>query len=675
MRLKRIAAVGAALVAAAAVAVYATLSSLEFEELRGIAESEVRQATGRELKVAGPIDLQISLSPSIALDDVSFANAPWGSRPAMATVKRLELEVSLLPLLLGDVRIRRLVLVEPDVLLETDRDGRGNWLFGEASVADGEGAESPGTLPTFSRIAVRDGRAVFHDGKTGRTVRLHLSGLQARAESRTSPLEIAVSGAANDTAFKVEGTLGSPAALAADESFPLKLAVEVAGVRLEADGQIEAPQTRQIADLSISVKGASLADLSALADAPLPKTGPFSLAAQVRREGDEIKVTGLAIRVGGSDVAGNLHLSLAKARPTVAGKLSAGLIDLADVLPPDSEASTTTEPPPFIFPETPLPTEALSAVDGEVTLGAAVLRLRDGLELADVDLRLALAGGRLTVKPLSATLSGGTVTGSLSLDGRQTPPAFALQLDASDVDYGRLLADMEIAEGVDGSLRATVDVQGAGASPRAIAAGLNGRIDVLGGEGRIDNSLLGAADTGLLDMFSRWGAAGEDLRLNCVLVRLPVGDGVATSEAILLDTDTVTVGSDGSVDLRDETLSFRITPQAKQASLLSLAVPFRITGSLRQPQVGPDPLGTAVGAAKVAGILFNPLVAGAALLLDSGSADQNPCVAALEKGQGTAGGDTKTQGTIVDKATGGVTDALKGVGEGLDKGLKNLLGD
>ncbi len=668
MRLKHIAAIGTALVAAAAVAVYATLSSLEFEELRGIAESQVRQTTGRELKVAGAIDLQISLNPSIALEDVSFANASWGSRPAMATVKRLELEVALMPLLLGEVRIRRLVLVEPDILLETDLDGRGNWLFGDAPADSGEDGASFGTLPTISEIAVRDARAVFRDGKTGRTVRLHLSGLQARAASRTSPLEISISGAANDTAFKIEGTLGSADDLTADESFPLKLTGEIAGVRLDVDGQIDAPLTRQILDLSVSVKGASPADLSDLVNAPLPRLGPFSIAAQMRREGREFTLTGLAVQVGSSDLAGNLRVSLAKARPTLAGKLTAGLIDLGDVLPPNDTADSPSE---FIFSESPLPLDALAAVDGDITFGIGVLRLRDGLELTDVDLRLVLKGGRLMVEPLSAKLSGATITGSLSLDGRPAPPTFALQIDANDVDYGRLLADMEIVDGVAGTLRATVDVRGAGASPRAIATGLNGRIDVVGGEGRIDSTLLGAADTGLLDMFSRWGDTDEDLILNCVLVRLPVQDGVAASEAILLDTSTVTVGGDGSVDLRDETLNFLVTPQAKQTSLLSLAVPFQITGPLRQPEVGPDPLGTAVGVAKVAGILINPLVAGATLLLDTQTADSNPCVAALEDGQG----EVQPQGTIVDKTVRGVTDTLEGVGEGLSKGLKSLFGD
>lgn len=675
MRIKRIAAIGTALAAAGAVAVYVTLSSLEFEELRGIAESEVRRATGRELKVAGPIDLEISFNPAIALDDVSFANAPWGSRPAMVTVKRLELEVSLLPLLLGEVRINRLVLVEPDVLLETGPDGVGNWVFGDVPSGDAEDSESSGTLPAFSEIAVRDGRAVFRDGKTGQDMRLHISGARARAASHTSPLVLALSGAANDTAFKLEGTFGSPEELAAGEVFPLMVIGEVAGVRLNVEGQVEAPLTRQILNLSILLKGESLADLSALADVSLPPTGPFSAAAQIHRDGPEIKATGLAIQIGGSDLAGNLRLSLAKARPAVTGTLTADLIDLADIVPPAGEVVSPTDPPPFIFPETPLPMEALAAVDGDVSFSAGVLRLGDSLELANVELGLALKDGHLAVQPLSTRLSGGTVIGTMSLDGRQAPPVFALQLDARNVEYGQLLADMEIVEGVAGTLEATVDVRGAGLSPRAIAAGLNGHIDVIGGEGRIDSKVLGAADTGLFEMFSQWGSAGDDLPLNCAVISLPVQDGIATSEAILLDTGTVAVGSEGRVNLRDETLDFRVSPQAKQVSLLSLAVPFRIVGPLRKPEIGVDPLGAATGVVKVAGILFNPLVAGASLLLDPNDADSNPCVAALKKGRGAAGSDGQPQGTIVDKATSGVTDTLESVGEGVDKGLKSLFGD
>jgi uncharacterized protein involved in outer membrane biogenesis len=290
-------------------------------------------------------------------------------------------------------------------------------------------------------------------------------------------------------------------------------------------------------------------------------------------------------------------------------------------------------------------------------------------------MRLELKNARLSVEPLSAKLTGGALTGALNLEGRAKPPAFALQLEANDVDYGKLLTGMAVTDGVTGTLKATVDVRGIGVSPRAIAAGLNGRVDIVAGEGRIANKLMANAGTGVLDMFSNWEESGDDMILNCALVRLPVRAGVGTSEAILLDTDTVTVGAEGRVDLRDETLDFRITPQAKKASLLSLAVPFRMSGTLISPQFGVDPLGTALGAAKVAGILLNPLVAGGVLLLESGTADQNPCVAAMQATPGQESPDQTQPGSVVDKATRGVTDTLEGVGEGLNKGLKNLFKD
>jgi AsmA family protein len=155
--------------------------------------------------------------------------------------------------------------------------------------------------------------------------------------------------------------------------------------------------------------------------------------------------------------------------------------------------------------------------------------------------------------------------------------------------------------------------------------------------------------------------------------------------------------------LRDESLDLKVTPQAKRTSLMSLAVPLRISGTLAEPSVGPDPLGTAVGAAKIAGMFLNPLVAGAVIVLDSEMTDQNPCVAALEKpGAGTkkkvapssaeraieeTGGALKNAGeeagkTLKDAGKGagealkdasqGAGEALKDAGEGVKEGLRSI---
>jgi hypothetical protein len=205
--------------------------------------------------------------------------------------------------------------------------------------------------------------------------------------------------------------------------------------------------------------------------------------------------------------------------------------------------------------------------------------------------------------------------------------------------------------------------------------------------------MVRAAGAGVTQMLSGWTESGSDLRLHCIIVRLPIAGGVASGEVILLDTAAATVGGEGGIDLRDETLDLKITPQAKQTSLLSLAVPFLIRGTLAEPQVAPDPVGTAVGAAKIAGLFINPLYAGAALVVQPKTTGENPCVAALEPPAQASGGaaaqpvpqpqpetspvesGSKGLGDTLEGATEGVGGALEGVGEGISKGLKSLFGN
>src|SRR5574341_2632341 len=98
-------------------AVVVILKSVDPREYAGKATALVKEKTGRELTIAGNGELRISLSPEIVAEKVAFANAPWGSRKEMARVRRVEVEIALLPLLRGEVRLERLILIEPDLLL------------------------------------------------------------------------------------------------------------------------------------------------------------------------------------------------------------------------------------------------------------------------------------------------------------------------------------------------------------------------------------------------------------------------------------------------------------------------------------------------------------------------------------------------------------------------------
>src|SRR5699024_7815713 len=102
-----------------------------FDELREIARNEVHKITGSDLRIEGPIDIAFSLTPAITLQDIRFANMPGGSAEEMAQIERLEVQVALLPLLRQQIEVHRFLLQDAEILLETDAQGRANWIFGE----------------------------------------------------------------------------------------------------------------------------------------------------------------------------------------------------------------------------------------------------------------------------------------------------------------------------------------------------------------------------------------------------------------------------------------------------------------------------------------------------------------------------------------------------------------
>ena len=172
------------------VAAIAVVYSIDINSYRGEITAEFKKATGRDLTLGGEIDLSISLSPALVVEDVSISKADRGSRPEMVSLKRAEAQIELLPLITGDIRVVKLVLVEPDILLETNAQGVPNWEFTPPEVADeskSEGtsnsgdAAGPTKIPTFDRVEIRDGRLVYKDGQSGEEMRLDLAKVDAKA--------------------------------------------------------------------------------------------------------------------------------------------------------------------------------------------------------------------------------------------------------------------------------------------------------------------------------------------------------------------------------------------------------------------------------------------------------------------------------------------------------------
>jgi AsmA protein len=296
------------------------------DSLKPRIEEAVKRATGRDLSLNGKIGLKLSLSPAVQVADVAFANPPGFSRPQMATVQGLELQLGLLPLLSGRYEINRLVLIHPDILLETDTAGQPNWrMTPEVSPGAPAGSQVPAApgqktkaVVSIDTVSIRDGVLAYRDDRTGKLTTLGLADLEATEAAPDAPLHVDAEAAYNGTAFTLAADTGPLSRLqdsAATSPWPVKLALSVAGAKLAAEGAVTQPLQAKGYDLAVSGSVPDLAALTPLLQGFVPPPlHDVSFAAKVADTGGAWpEISSLVLHAGASDLGAQVPgLTLAK---------------------------------------------------------------------------------------------------------------------------------------------------------------------------------------------------------------------------------------------------------------------------------------------------------------------------------------------------------------------------
>ncbi|MFM9844853.1 MAG: AsmA family protein [Dongiaceae bacterium] len=602
MKLKHILGGLAVLVVVIIGGAFVAIKSIDFNEYRSTIADQVKQATGRELKIAGTLDVGLSLTPTVAVDDVSFANAPWGSRPEMATIKRFETELELIPLIFGDIQVNRVVLKGADILLETDAKGQNNWTFGAAGAAaqpetapSGGGA---GKLPVVNKISFEDVTVTYKDGVAKKTQTVAFEKFSADMADANSPIALEIVANLNGNPISASGTIGSLSGIIANRPMPIDLKGQGGGATAAAKGTIAEPAKGKGVAIALTADGQSLADLTPLTGSPMPPLGPYSFSGNLSDAKGGYQVAGMQMKMGGSDIAGDASISLSGERPKIVAKLSSSLLDAKDFgikpAPAEGEAAASTSSDGRVFPDDPLPFDALKAVDAKIDFtGQKVIRepvTFDGLTVA-----LDLAGGKLTIGKIDAGVTGGKLGLSGVIDGSAKNPAVALKLTSRGIEAGTLmhtLGKSAILSG--GKMDTDIDVKGAGSSVRQIMAGLNGKVGMQMGSGKINNRFARIILSDLFQLISTGSA--DSSNLNCFVTQFDIAKGMATSKALVLDTNGATIHGSGKINLASEKLDMKLDPAAKQTNLIQLAIPVNVRGTLASPSVTPDPAGLVKGA-------------------------------------------------------------------------------
>jgi hypothetical protein len=121
------------------------------------------------------------------------------------------------------------------------------------------------------------------------------------------------------------------------------------------------------------------------------------------------------------------------------------------------------------------------------------------------------------------------------------------------------------------------------------------------------------------------GAAG---RINCVIGRFDVAEGIATAMPLILDTPETIVLGRGNINLGDETITLELRPYAKDRSRRPIGVPLHLAGTFAAAKITADKAGLAARLSAALG--FGALEVSPELkaLLSAGG-EASACAAAL----------------------------------------------
>lgn len=576
------------------------------------------QEKNRTLRIEGEPGFRLFPVAAIALGKTTLSEP--ASDKLFAALDSAELAVRVMPLLSGEVAVESLRLSGLTVNIVRAKDGRMNFsdLAAARDEERGAGAE-PGRL-RLAQIDVARVRVNYRDEASGRELSISDLALKSGRLDGEAPGQVAFSARVMGKRPELDLAAQAGGALRFDlgrqevafDGFSVKvkgrldhdtLNAELAAPKLEitprrAGGsaitgvvQIKGPQRNVDAKLRIAaVEGtASALSIPGLTLAVNARAAGFAVTAKA----DGALKADLAKQAASADLSVKLDDSTIKAKlgATRFAPLHASFEVIVDRLnldrysPKKNEASDPSEA---------LDLSALKgpAATGKVEIGALTAK---GLKLSNFKTEIRLAGGKLEASPHSASLYGGTVSGSLSAEANGN--RVALKEAVRGVSVGPLLADLGQGGRLEGRAVADLDVSMAGRSVAAMKRAIGGSARVELKDGAVKGFNL---EQSLRDVKSALGSKSakaadfaKKTDFSEITANFTIRNGVAHNEDLQGKAPLFRLAGAGDLDIGNNAINYLAKASIVATSqgqggkdvshLAGVTVPVRLSGALDNP--------------------------------------------------------------------------------------------
>jgi hypothetical protein len=543
------------------------------ERIQERAQQKVKEKWGRDLAI-GAIEVSGFPRPTIHARDVAV--------DGFGKAEKISATLQLFPLLFGRIRPSH-VLAEGATL--DDRKGGSDWRVDRASfdsTFDWHGANMDANVSRNGQVA-------------------HLTG------------HFADLSAIGQQGAKTHG----------------KLAMEWGETTLGAEGDFRLDGLRGNA-VKATLRTESLDDVFAFVGIDRDRTAPLEVTADVRDDGDTIRLTDIQLALGKMHARGEGTITTGGDKPVLDAKITADRLEWKQALVDMGHARKPEAKSPLVFKEKKLAWKTITALHGlrgKVDFDAGSVKLGNGIELQKPRAHFTFDGERVLLDLWQTNLLGGAGHGSMRFDGAKKSIHFEgagenLSLQRWFHERGR---DHNFTGGPM-QVRMSLDMHGD--TWRDLAASVTGPVSIRMRPGVYARQAAGDWEA-LMVAFSKKDSTGA-IEFECAAANLRFESGVARGDSLVGARSTMSrLLTSGVVDMREEHVDLRGQLRPKPGAgvgLAAIADDLQIEGPLRKMTVKLDPAKKPEAIAKgIAAVATGGLTLLAKAAKNASKQDIDPC--------------------------------------------------
>lgn len=549
-----------AVVGLLAVAVGALFALFDGDKIKAEISRTVLEQKQRTLVIAGKPQLSVWPDVGIQLDGVTLSER--GSSTEFAALKSARMSVAVMPLLSKQVQVRALDVTGLKATLIKRKDGSLNIadLLGDPSAqpaqADAPAQPAEPLKIDVAAIRIADAQLTWRDEQAGSTTNINNLSLstghvQADTGAKTANIEklsLAIKGQAGADGFSLAldaPKLALSPARSSGEAVTLSAGVQGSGrsalLKLVLSGVEGNADAIRISKLTGSL------DL-AHPDMPMKQLSlPLNGSLQVNLA-QQSAALALATKFGESNIA--TKLNVARFAPLSLGfDLDIDQLNVDKYLPPKPAGEAPAKE--AAGKEAPINLAGLKGptVQGNIRIGSLQVAK---LKLAQINAKLALAGGKLDVAPLSMKLYEGSTSGSVSVNANGNQ--IALRQNLQGVSINPLMKDLLDKDMLEGRGNITLDVNTRGETVSAFKKALGGSAALALKDGAIKGINLAQS---LRDVKAKLGQTDSTQAANAsqktdfseLTASFKIANGVARNDDLSMKSPFIRLGGAGDIDV------------------------------------------------------------------------------------------------------------------------------